>query len=37
MAQLRHPHLARVLNFFELNGTAYLVMSYYEGEDLRGI
>jgi serine/threonine protein kinase len=34
IAQLRHPHLVRVLNFFELNDTAYLVMDYYEGEDL---
>ena len=34
VAQLRHPHLVRVLNFFELNETAYLVMDYYEGEDL---
>ena len=34
VAQLRHLHLVRVLNFFELNGTAYLVMDYYEGEDL---
>ncbi|NMQ19780.1 serine/threonine protein kinase [Candidatus Competibacter phosphatis] len=34
IAQLRHPHLVRVVNFFELNDTAYLVMDYYEGEDL---
>ena len=34
IAQLRHPHLVRVLNYFELNATAYLVMDYYEGEDL---
>ena len=34
IAQLRHPHLVRVLNYFELNDTAYLVMDYYEGEDL---
>ncbi len=34
IAQLRHPHLVRVINFFELNDTAYLVMDYYEGEDL---
>ncbi len=34
VAQLRHPHLVRVLNYFELNDTAYLVMDYYEGEDL---
>jgi serine/threonine protein kinase len=34
IARLRHPHLVRVLNYFELNDTAYLVMDYYEGEDL---
>ena len=34
IAQLRHPHLVRVLNYFELNDTAYLVMDYLEGEDL---
>ena len=34
VAQLRHPHLVRVLSYFELNDTAYLVMDYYEGEDL---
>ena len=34
VAQLRHPHLVRVLNYFKLNDTAYLVMDYYEGEDL---
>ncbi len=28
IAQLRHPHLVRVLNYFELNETAYLVMDY---------
>jgi len=34
IAQLRHPHLVRVFNYFELNETAYLVMDYLEGEDL---
>jgi formylglycine-generating enzyme required for sulfatase activity/serine/threonine protein kinase len=34
LAQLKHPHLVRVLNYFEMNGTAYLVMDYLEGEDL---
>lgn len=34
LAQIRHPHVARVLNYFEMNRTAYLVMDYYEGEDL---
>ena len=34
LAQLQHPNLVRVLNLFEMNGTAYLVMDYYEGETL---
>lgn len=34
LAQMNHPHLVRVLNYFEMNETAYLVMDYYEGEDL---
>ncbi len=34
LAQMKHPHLVRVLNYFEMNGTAYLVMDYLEGEDL---
>ena len=34
LAQVKHPHVVRVLNYFEMNGTAYLVMDYVEGEDL---
>ena len=34
IAQIRHPHIVRVLNFFEMNDTAYLVMDFYQGEDL---
>ena len=34
LAQMKHPHLVRVLNYFEMNGTAYLVMDYLEGVDL---
>ncbi len=34
LKQVEHPHLVRVVDFFELNDTAYLVMDYYEGEDL---
>lgn len=34
LAQFRHPSIVRALNFFEANGTAYLVMDYYEGESL---
>ncbi|WPL17909.1 Serine/threonine-protein kinase PrkC [Thiorhodovibrio winogradskyi] len=31
LAQLDHPNLVRVRQFFEANGTAYLVMDYYQG------
>ncbi|KAA6182484.1 DUF1566 domain-containing protein [Thiohalocapsa marina] len=31
LAQLDHPNVVRVRHFFEANGTAYLVMDYYEG------
>ncbi len=34
LAQLKHPNLVRVLNLFEMNATAYLVMDYYEGETI---
>lgn len=34
LAQLQHPNVVRVLNLFGMNGTAYLVMDYYEGETL---
>ena len=34
IAQVRHSHIVRVLSYFEMNGTAYLVMDYYEGQDL---
>ncbi len=34
LAQMKHPHLVRVLNYFEMNGTAYLVMDCLEGENL---
>ena len=34
LAQVKHPHVVRVLNYFEMHGTAYLVMDYVEGEDL---
>ncbi len=31
LAQLDHPNIVRVLQVFEANGTAYLVMDYYAG------
>lgn len=32
--QLSNPHIVRVYNLFEENGTAYYVMDYVDGEDL---
>ena len=34
LAQFRHPNIIRVLNYFQQNGTAYMVMDYLEGESL---
>ena len=34
LAQLDHPNIVRVRHFFEDNGTAYLVMDYYQGLSL---
>src|SRR5690606_29878561 len=31
LAQFRHPGLLEVLHFWEQNGTAYMVMPFYEG------
>lgn len=35
LARFEHPNIVRVLNVFEANGTAYMVMSYEEGESLK--
>lgn len=34
LARLDHPHIVRVYRVLEANGTAYLVMPYYEGKAL---
>ncbi len=36
LAQFDHANIVRVRNFFEENGTAYLVMDYYDGLTLAG-
>ena len=34
LASFRHPHIVRVMRFFEANGTAYMVMEFVEGAAL---
>lgn len=34
LARFDHPHIVRVLNYFEANGTAYMVMEHVEGRSL---
>ena len=35
LAQFDHPSLVKVHRFWEANGTAYMVMPYYQGQTLR--
>ena len=34
LARLNHPNIVRIRQFFEANGSAYLVMDYYHGRTL---
>ncbi|WP_157736160.1 serine/threonine-protein kinase [Granulosicoccus antarcticus] len=35
MVRFKHPNIVRVMSVFELNDTAYIVMEFEEGQDLR--
>jgi hypothetical protein len=37
LAQFDHPSLVKVYRFWEANGTAYMVMPYYEGRTLKAM
>ena len=37
IARFKHPNLVRMLEFFEQNGTAYMVMPYVRGDHLKTI
>src|SRR5690606_21968109 len=37
LAQFHHPGLLEVLHFWEQNGTAYMVMPFYEGRTLEQV
>ena len=34
LVRFRHPHIVRATDYFEANGTAYIVMEYAEGQTL---
>ena len=34
LARFSHPHIVRVIRYFEANGTGYMVMDYEKGESL---
>lgn len=35
LAALKHPNIVNVINFFQANGTVYMVMEYQDGENLQ--
>ena len=35
LAKFSHPHIVRVLRYFEANATAYMVMEYEQGDSLK--
>ncbi len=37
LAKFSHPHIVRVMRFFETHGTGYMVMDYEKGESLHQI
>ncbi|MEW6690205.1 MAG: serine/threonine-protein kinase, partial [Pseudomonadota bacterium] len=37
LAKFSHPHIVRVLRYFEANGTAYMVMDYEKGDPLKTV
>jgi WD40 repeat protein/serine/threonine protein kinase len=36
LARFDHPHIVRVFRYFKANGTAYMVLSFEEGQSLKG-
>ncbi len=37
LAKFSHPHIVRVLRYFEANATAYMVMDYEQGDPLKTV